>query len=580
MEPETQSEAPCQSIASSSFMDTKSEPPGYVLAAGELNKWRKHTAPSYAPATSIRTPSSSPPSVISSQRSGITTSSKNSLKLDRKLSQASRISGGSRQIKPKSRSVASSSKKKEESVASKANSRRSSKSRSSKCSSPPTSPSKKSSMQLALVPKSNCSDPPTNDCSHSATEYSTKESAVSSLYSSSVSSSEQVSDKGTQLDTIESETESESEEDTYMESEFTPKVGRELVVRKESETTNSDEYALVEYEESTTQNDEGDGGVIVPAKSKYLAAAVDNDGAMVPLNSDVYEAYDHTFVSCPEHLRFRLLYTFLKKNRDKKIIIFYSTTDEVLFHSKLLRSFKIPVSAMHSLQERDRFINTFLKFSDSGEGVLCTTDESGRDLDIPPSVDYVLQFDAPDDPSEYIMRIGRISCDSDRVGRSILFLNPGETGFLKYYDAASIPVIEFEIPRLADIQSSVESRVNKDERMLQLAKNAYGSYLLAYASHGFRDVYNVHDLNKDDVAAAFGLVSIPSGDDDDDTYYAGQNARSTKNNGRNAKQDWMRGKKKMWPHCKVKVHPKIHPNFNKNKSQETDSQLESESLNA
>ena len=576
MEPETQSEAPCQSIASSSFMDTKSEPPGYVLAAGELNKWRKHTAPSYTPATSIKTPSSSSPSVVSSQRSGITTSSKNSLKLDRKLSQASRISGGSRQIKPKSRSVASSSKKKEESVASKANSQRSSKSRRSKCSSPSTSPSKKSSTQLALVPKSNCSDPPTNDCSHSTTEFSTKESAVSSLYSASASSSEQFSDKGTHLDTIESETESESEEDTYTESEFTPKVGQELVVRKESETTNSDEYALVEYEESTARDDEEDGGVIVPAKSRYLAAAVDNDGAMVPLNSDVYEAYDHTFVSCPEHLRFRLLYTFLKKNRDKKIIIFYSTTDEVLFHSKLLRSFKIPVSIMHSLQERDRFINTFLKFSDSSEGVLCTTDESGRDLDIPPSVDYVLQFDAPDDPSEYIMRIGRISCDSDRVGRSILFLNPGETGFLKYYDAASIPVIEFEVPRLADVQSSVESRVNEDERMLKLAKNAYGSYLLAYASHGFRDVYNVHDLNKDDVAAAFGLVSIPSGDDDDGTYYAGQNARSTKNNRRKSKQDWMRGKEKLWPYCKVKVHP----SFNKNKSHDTDSQLESESLDA
>ncbi|KAL7493337.1 hypothetical protein ACHAWT_002802 [Skeletonema menzelii] len=571
MEPETQSEAPGRSLASSSFMDTKSEPPGYVLAGQELKR-RKHIA-QYAPAMSIKTPLSSSPSVVSTQRSVVTASSKNSLKLDRKISQASRISGGSRQSKQKSRSVASSSKKKEESVSSKANSQRSYRSSRSKSSSPSTPSSKIPSMQLALVPKSNCTDPPTK------VEYSTTESAVISLYSSSISSSEELTDKGTQLDTIESETESESEEDTYTkESVFTPKVGQELVVRKESETTDSDEYALVEYDESIRQHDKEDEGVIVPAKSKYLAAAVDNDGAMVPLNSDVYEAYDHTFVSCPEHLRFRLLYTFLKKNRDKKIIIFYSTTDEVLFHSKLLSRFKIPVCTMHSLQERDRFINTFLKFSDSEEGVLCTTDKSGRDLDIPPSVDYVLQFDAPDDPSEYIMRIGRISCNEDRVGRSILFLNPGETGFLKYYDAAAIPVIEFEIPRLADIQSSVESRVNKDERMLQLAKNAYGSYLLAYASHGFRDVYNVHDLNKDDVAAAFGLVSIPAGDDDDDdTYYAGQNARSS-HSGRkkSSKQDWMRGKKKMWPHSRVKVHP----SFNKKTQDcnETRSQSESESL--
>jgi len=218
------------------------------------------------------------------------------------------------------------------------------------------------------------------------------------------------------------------------------------------------------------------------------------------------------------------------------------------------------------MQKREKFISTFLKFSDLNEGVLCTTDESGRDLDIPPSVDYVLQFDAPADPSEYIIRIGRISCDSDRVGRSILFLNPGEKGFLKYYDAAAIPASEFELPRLADIQSKIESRVNEDDKMLQLAKNAYGSYLIAYASHGFRDVYNVHDLNKDDVAAAFGLVSTPGDDDeDDDTYRAGRkSSRSTQN-------DWMRGKKKVWPHCRVKVHPSFNNKYtqvvNENSSQ-------------
>ena len=564
MEPETQSEGPGQSMASSSIMDTKSEPPGYILAGKQELKRRKHFVPLYAPATSVKTSLSSSPSVVSMQRSVITTSSKNSLKLDRKLSQASHISGGSRQTKQKSRSVASSSKKKESSVASKTNSHRYSRSRRSKTS----SSSKKSSTQLVTY-----IDPPTQqDCS---------------IYSSSISNSEDFTEKGTQVDTIESESGSEGydyevEDNCTKESEFTSKVGRELVIREESTTTKSDDYALVEYEESTTQYDEKVGGVVVPTRSKYLAAAVDNYGAMVPLNSDIYEAYDHTFVSCPEHLRFRLVYTFLKKNLDKKVVIFCSTTDSVLFYSKLLRRFKIPVCTMHSQQERHKFINTFLKFSDSGEGVLCTTDATGQDLDLPPNLDYVLQLDPPADPSDYIMRIARISCDPDRVGRSILFLHPGETGFLKYYDAAAIPVSEFEVPRLADIQSSVERRVNEDERMLQLAKNAYGSYLLSYAEHGFRDVYNVHDLNKDDIAAAFGLASIPDGDDDDgdddSTYYAGQHARSMQVR-KSSTQDWMRGKKKIWPHCRVKVHP----TFNNNKTQdvnENSSQLESESSGA
>lgn len=566
MELDTQSEAPGAglSFAYSSFIDTKSEPPGYIL--------------SYAPAKAIKTPLPSSRSVASAERSVITTSSLNSSKLDRKL-QGRRVSVGSRQTKQRSRSVASSSKKKESSVASNSNSQHSSRSRRSKSSLPSTAFSKKSCMQLALVPKSTTIDPPA-DCHNSSAEYNMKKSAVSSFYSPLTPYSEDSTEKGTRLDSIESESESESEgfiyeeEDSYTkESEVTPEVPRELVIREEPATTKVDNYALVEYKESAVKYDEEVERVIVPAKSNYLAAAVDNHGAMVLLNSDIYEAYDHTFVSCPEHLRLRLLYTFLKKNLDKKVIIYCSTIDSVEFISKLLGRFKIPVCTMHSLQKREKFTSSFFKFSDLKEGVLCTTDESGRDLDIPPSVDYVLQFDPPADPSEYIMRIGRISCDSDRVGRSILFLNPGETGFLKYYDAAAIPVSEYELPpRLADIQSKIESRVNGNDQMLKLAKNAYGSYLIAYASHGFRDVYNVHDLNKDDVAAAFGLVSIPGDDNDDNTYCAGRKSQSTQ-------KDWMRGKKKVWPHCRVKVHPTFS-NKNTQVVNENSSQMEGGNSNA
>jgi len=578
MEPETQSEAPGWR-ASSSVVDTKSEPPGYIFGnkqAEELKR-RKHTVPLDAPATTVKTllSSTSSSSVFSAQRCVITSSSENSLKLDRKLSQASHMSGGSRQTK-KSRSVAAGSR---------ANSQQSSMGQKSKSSS--TSSSKKSSMRLGqLLPKATCVDPPTYDCCgfrDSTTRCNTKKSTVSSRYSSStISNSNDVVQKENHLDTIELDSKSEPEgcnDEEYDEkdsntkgSEFSPELGQDLVVREDSSATDSEEYALVEYEESTTQCDEEVGGVILPAKNRYLAAAVDNYGAMVPLNSDVYEAYDHTFISCPEHLRFRFLYTFLKRNLDKKIVIFFSTTDSALFHSKLLDRFHIPVLTMHSRQNREKFINTFLKFSDLGEGILCTTDAAGRDLDIPPSVDYVLQFEPPDDPSEFILRVARISCDSLRIGRSILFLNPGETGFLKYYVAAAIPVSEFELPRLADVQSKIESRVNNDAPMLQCAKNAYRSYLIAHASHGFRDVYNVHDLNKADVAAAFGLISIPGGDDDDgggggeeeeESDYAGRNGRSTQKVVRKTtKQDWMKGKKKIWPHCRVKVHPSFNGDKN------------------
>eukprot|EP00581_Thalassiosira_minuscula_P012191 CAMPEP_0183715182 /NCGR_PEP_ID=MMETSP0737-20130205/9520_1 /TAXON_ID=385413 /ORGANISM="Thalassiosira miniscula, Strain CCMP1093" /LENGTH=733 /DNA_ID=CAMNT_0025944267 /DNA_START=94 /DNA_END=2295 /DNA_ORIENTATION=+ len=344
-----------------------------------------------------------------------------------------------------------------------------------------------------------------------------------------------------------------------------------------------DARALVEsdYHGGVNSVYEGDdNGAIIPKEdpihNRYLSSAVDNLQAIVPIDSAIYEAYDHTFVTCPEHLRFRFLFTFLKKNLDKKVMIFFSTTNSVKFHAKLLEHFHVPVITMHGKQGRDKFVHRFFKFSDMDTGILCATDAAGRDLDIPPSVDWVVQFEPPDDPSEYILRVARISCDSDRVGRSLLFLNPGEQGFLKYYHSAAIPVSEFEIPtgKLADVQSNIEYHVNENDRLLNLARDAYGSYLIAYASHGFRDVYNVHDLNKHDVASAFGLVGLPDDDRTMETdtlaesaYIGGAEGGVPTTKTSSAKKtwekkekprtkSWMRGEKS-WPHSQIKMHPKF-----------------------
>lgn len=407
--------------------------------------------------------------------------------------------------------------------------------------------------------------------------------------------------------------EEEEEEESYYSdeensqggSESGSEVERALAIREEnhSEGTSTrgddgeDENAEFKDSHALVQNDYYDGAAnssydedregdvaIVPGTndaSRYLSKAVDNHQAIVPIDSSVYEAYDHTFVTCPEHLRFRFLYTFLKKNLDKKVMIFFSTSNSAKFHSKLLGHFHVPTLTMHGKQSREKFISRFFKFSDWDTGILCATDAAGRDLDIPPSVDWVVQFEPPDDPSEYILRVARISCDSDRVGRSLLFLNPGEQGFLKYYHSASIPVSEFEIPKnkLADVQSHIEYHVNENERLLALSRDAYGSYLISYASHGFRDVYNVHDLNKNDVASAFGLVGLPSEVDDMtldtktlavSTYGdAGEGLPTRSGGGSNSKgrkiwqkeekqqtKSWMRGEKS-WPHSQIKMHPKF-----------------------
>mmetsp|Transcript_21838 Transcript_21838/g.36000 ORF Transcript_21838/g.36000 Transcript_21838/m.36000 type:complete len:590 (-) Transcript_21838:57-1826(-) len=574
MEPEdTQSEYPNRSLASkSTVFDTQSEPPGISYTkVDKILKRRDSSGRSLKSLASIKPASVESPIAVCAETRSVVSSSSNASKLDAKLQSSTRSRNNTASIQAgasRAGATAASSKKKDPSVT---GSNRSAKSKSSKIAS-----SSCSNNKLALVPKSKSNEPPTNHDSQYTAISVIEESIDENQRKLLPSESQIIVKKGAnQLGTIDSASGDESEYDQYSgdfdddrsgdsytrASELASAVGRALVERRTSVENSELNDELVQYDGEYIRDNVG--GILVSAKERYLASAVDNMGAMVPVDSDIYEAYDHTFVICPEYLRFRFLYTFLRKNLDKKILIFFSTSASARYHSELLKRLRVPVLTMHSRQRRDKFVNIFFKFSDIDEGILCTTDAAGRDLDIPPSVDYVMQFEPPDDPSEYILRIARISCDSDRIGRSLLFLNPGEQGFLKYYNSAAITVSEFELPKLAENQLQIENIVNESERLLQFAKDAYGSYLIAYASHGFRDVYNVHDLNKGDVATSFGLVAVPAGEfeGEDESTCAGSRAVKGKKPSweitkKSKTKTWMKGEKS-WPHAQIKLHPKF-----------------------
>lgn len=70
----------------------------------------------------------------------------------------------------------------------------------------------------------------------------------------------------------------------------------------------------------------------------------------------------------------------------------------------------------------------------------------------------MIQFDPPDDPRDYIHRVGRTARGSNGKGRSLLFLLPSEVGFLKLLKEARVPLVEFELPnnKILNIQSQLE----------------------------------------------------------------------------------------------------------------------------
>ena len=142
-------------------------------------------------------------------------------------------------------------------------------------------------------------------------------------------------------------------------------------------------------------------------------------------------------------------------------------------------------------------------------GILLCTDVAARGLDIP-AVDWIIQYDPPDNPKEYIHRVGRTARGSNGKGRALLFLLPSELGFLKYLKQAKVPLNEYEFPtvKISNVQSQLERFVEKNHYLNQAAKDGYRSYLQAYASHSLKNIFDVDALDLAAVAKAFGF-SVP-----------------------------------------------------------------------
>lgn len=216
------------------------------------------------------------------------------------------------------------------------------------------------------------------------------------------------------------------------------------------------------------------------------------------------------FITCPSDKRFLLLFTFLKKNKNKKIMVFFSSCNSVKFHAELLNYIDIPVMDIHGRQKQVKRTTTFFQFCKNETGTLLCTDVAARGLDIP-KVDWIIQFDPPDDPKEYIHRVGRTARGEKGTGRALLFLIPEEIGFLKYLKKAKVSLNEYEFPnsKVANVQSQLEKLIDTNYYLNRAAKDAYRSYLMAYASHAHRDIFNVHELDLQAVGRAFGFTSPP-----------------------------------------------------------------------
>ncbi|KAL0225134.1 hypothetical protein RCL1_003046 [Eukaryota sp. TZLM3-RCL] len=226
------------------------------------------------------------------------------------------------------------------------------------------------------------------------------------------------------------------------------------------------------------------------------------------------DGLDQGFVVCPAELRLLLLFTFLRKQKRKKVIVFFSTCAAVSFYADLFNFIDFPVLSLHGKQKQQKRTSTFFSFMEAESGILFCTDVAARGLDIP-AVDWIIQYDPPDDPKEYIHRVGRTGRGGNDAGKALLFLMPSELDFLKFLKKSRVPLFEFDLPQAKlqrSVQLQIEQLVSKNFSLHKSARDGFRAYIQAYASHSLKTVFDVNSLDLQGIGKCFGFTTPPAVD--------------------------------------------------------------------
>ena len=75
------------------------------------------------------------------------------------------------------------------------------------------------------------------------------------------------------------------------------------------------------------------------------------------------------YIMAESDLRLRVLYTFLKKNKNKKIMVFFSSCMSVKFHYELFNYIDVTCLSIHGKQKQTKRTSTFFSFCNADTGL-------------------------------------------------------------------------------------------------------------------------------------------------------------------------------------------------------------------
>ncbi|MFT4061051.1 MAG: DEAD/DEAH box helicase [Edaphocola sp.] len=182
------------------------------------------------------------------------------------------------------------------------------------------------------------------------------------------------------------------------------------------------------------------------ASIKNLAYSVVNNPIRIqispkdPVNKNVRHAV--AFIAMDDKRFF--LERLAKELPDSKILVFVRTKVRAERVHKAMLRVGIASITMHGDKDQEDRLEVMQQFKSGAVKILIATDVSARGIDIP-GVDYVVNYDLPDVPENYVHRVGRTGRGVQK-GQAVSFCSEEEKPQLEAIEAwIGKPVVEMKI---------------------------------------------------------------------------------------------------------------------------------------
>ncbi|CAA6660219.1 unnamed protein product [Spirodela intermedia] len=219
------------------------------------------------------------------------------------------------------------------------------------------------------------------------------------------------------------------------------------------------------------------------------------------------------YLECDADKKSSQLVDFVVKNMSKKMIIYFMTCACVDYWSVVLPKISIlkgcSFTSLHGRMKQIAREKALATFTTLESGVFLCTDVAARGLDIP-GVDWIVQYDPPQDPNVFIHRVGR-TARLGKQGSAIVFLLPKEDAYVDFLRLRRVPLQERKISDDAvDIVPQVRSAAKEDRDVMEKGLKAFVSFIRAYKEHHCSYIFRWKDLDIGKLAMGYGLLQLPS----------------------------------------------------------------------